>query len=148
MVKIKWFPPSWVQITYNNELLYIDPSYLKKYYIHHPSRIEYSSWPDETDGLPEDLPKADVILITHEHKDHCKYVTINRLSHSRTVIYGPKKCGKVIDNGKLKIIKPGETFIAGSFIISAVFAYNTPGGSAKKKVHKKGTGLGYLISTD
>ena len=43
-------------------------------------KIEFSTWPDPIDGLPErDLQKADVILITHHHKDHCKGVTVNRL---------------------------------------------------------------------
>ena len=53
---LKWFPPAWVQIRAQGRILYIEPAYLKTYFRRHPSRIEYSSWPDPIDGLPEELP--------------------------------------------------------------------------------------------
>lgn len=147
MIRIKWFPPSWVQITHNNSVLYIDPAYLKTYYKKHPTKIEYSTWPDEIDGLPEELPIADGILLTHGHKDHCKRVTINRLSDSDTMIFGPKKC--LSEVGKdLQIVKAGEKIRIKDFQITAVPAYNTPEGSSEKKVHKKGSCLGYKITVD
>ena len=74
-IEIKWFPPSWVQIKISKEkILYIDPAYLKKYYRNYPKKVEFSTWPDPIDGLPEKgLEKADVILVTHHHKDHCTF---------------------------------------------------------------------------
>jgi L-ascorbate metabolism protein UlaG (beta-lactamase superfamily) len=74
-ISIKWFPPSWIQISAQNKLIYIDPAYLKTYFKNYPKRIEFSSWPEPIDGLPEELEKADLILVTHHHKDHCKRVT-------------------------------------------------------------------------
>lgn len=144
MITVKWFPPSWVQIQHGNSILYIDPAYLKKYYTHHPSKIEYSTWPDDIDGLPEKLPPADVILLTHEHKDHCKKVTVNRLSNDRTKIYGPKKCFKEIGE-KLSIIKPGSEINLNDIYITALPSYNALTGGAEKKVHKRGACVGYLI---
>ena len=78
-IYIKWFPPSWFQIKAGNHIIYIDPAYLKTNFAHYPKKIEYSKWPDPIDGLPEELEKGDIILITHHHKDHCKSVTVNRL---------------------------------------------------------------------
>ena len=78
-ISIKWFPPSWIQISAQNKLIFIDPAYLKTYFKNYPKKIEFSSWPDPIDGLPEALEKADLILVTHHHKDHCKRVTVERL---------------------------------------------------------------------
>ena len=75
---IKWFPPSWVQVKAKKRVIYIDPAYLSTNFAHYPKRIEYSKWPDPIDGLPEELERGDIILITHHHKDHCKKVTVNR----------------------------------------------------------------------
>lgn len=144
MITIRWFPPSWVQIQNAKSVLYIDPAYLKKYYTNHPSKIEYSTWPDDIDGLPEQLPVADIILLTHEHKDHCKKVTVNRLSDDKTRIYGPKKCHKEIGN-KLNIIAPGNQIDTPNFSVTALPSYNSSHGSAGKKVHKRGFCIGYLV---
>lgn len=51
-IDIKWFPPSWIQIKYEEYVIYIDPVYLKTYFKDYPHKIEFSSWPDEIDGLP------------------------------------------------------------------------------------------------
>lgn len=85
-ISIKWFPPSWFQIKYKDTIIYIDPAWMRTLFTNYPKKVEFSKWPDPIDGLPEkDLEKADVILITHHHKDHCKRVTVNRL----------KKLGKI-----------------------------------------------------
>ena len=93
-VYLKWFPPSWIQIKTGNKTIYIDPAYLRTYNKHHPQKIEFSSWPDPIDGLPEALEKADVILFTHHHKDHCTRVTANRLRRTDTLLVGPEHCTK------------------------------------------------------
>ena len=146
MLRIKWFPPSWVQIKTNGSILYIDPSYLKKYYSKHPTNIEYTTWPDDIDGLPEKLEIANLILLTHEHKDHCKLVTINRLSNEHTLIYGPEKCKKEIRN--IVVGKIGEEIIKNDFTVKVIPSYNTVDGFAENKVHKKGKCFGYIIQVD
>ncbi|MBW2412472.1 MAG: hypothetical protein JRF72_21945 [Deltaproteobacteria bacterium] len=53
VVSIKWFPPAWIQIKADHRIIYIDPAYLRTYYLKHPDKIEYTQWPDPIDGLPE-----------------------------------------------------------------------------------------------
>ena len=142
---IKWFPPSWFQIKTRNKIIYIDPAYLRTYFTYYPKKIEFSKWPDPIDGLPEELEKADVILLTHHHKDHCKSVTVNRLRHADTLVVAPKRCIKELGKG-IKIIEPGEEIISGDIKIKTVEAYNTEQGSSTRKVHHKGYGVGYLIT--
>lgn len=143
-ISIKWFPPSWVQINTQSNIIYIDPAYLKTYFKDYPKRIEYSSWPDPIDGLPEDLEKADLILVTHHHKDHCKHVTINRLRRSGTLVIAPKRCTKELGED-IRIIRPGERLRFDNVVIEAVESYNTEQGSSTKKQHQKGEGVGYLV---
>lgn len=148
LISIKWFPPSWFYIKTENRVIYIDPAYLKTYFKDYPEKIEFSTWPDEIDGLPEkDLEKADLILITHHHKDHCKHVTVNRLKNDKTVILAPEICTKEIGED-IKVIKPDEELDFEDIKIKVVDAYNTPEGHSTKKFHKKGEGVGYLIKVE
>jgi L-ascorbate metabolism protein UlaG (beta-lactamase superfamily) len=148
LISIKWFPPSWFYIKTENRVIYIDPAYLKTYFKDYPEKIEFSTWPDEIDGLPEkDLEKADLILITHHHKDHCKHVTVKRLKNDKTVILAPEICTKGIGED-IKVIKPDEELDFEDIKIKVVDAYNTPEGHSTKKFHKKGEGVGYLIKVE
>ena len=142
---IKWFPPSWFQIKTSNYIIYIDPAYLRTYFTHYPKKIEFSKWPDPIDGLPEELEKANIILLTHHHKDHCKSVTVNRLKNADTLVVAPKRCIKELGKD-IRVIEPGKEIIFGEIQIRAVEAYNTEQGSSTRKVHHKGYGVGYLIT--
>ncbi len=143
-ISIKWFPPSWIQINSQTKLIYIDPAYLKTYFKDYPTRIEFSSWPDPIDGLPEELEKADLILVTHHHRDHCKRVTVDRLRRPDTLVIAPARCTRELGND-IKTIKPGERQYLDDLVIEAVQAYNTEQGSSTRKQHPKGEGVGYLI---
>ena len=120
---------------------------MRTYYTKYPKKIEFSTWPDPIDGLPEELDKADVILMTHDHKDHCKDVTINRLRRGDTAIIAPKRCVKVLGND-ITVIASGEEITIKNIQIKAVDAYNTEAGSSTRKVHHKGNGVGYLITIE
>jgi L-ascorbate metabolism protein UlaG (beta-lactamase superfamily) len=117
---------------------------LKTYFKDYPKRIEFSSWPDAIDGLPEELEKADLILVTHHHKDHCKRVTVDRLRRPDTLVIAPKRCNEELGEA-IKTIKPGERYSLDNIVIEAVHAYNTKQGSSTRKQHQKGKGVGYLI---
>ena len=145
IIALKWFPPSWTQININNKIIYIDPAYLRTYYTNCTKKIEFSKWPDPIDGLPEKLPKGDLILITHDHADHCKKITADRLRKKNTLIMGPKRCAKKIGND-LRVVEPGTEISFGNITIRATDAYNTQEGSSTQKAHHKGNGVGYLIS--
>jgi L-ascorbate metabolism protein UlaG (beta-lactamase superfamily) len=143
---LKLFPPSWGQIVADGCVAYVDPAYLSTYFVKHPGRIEFSKWPDEIDGLPEPkLPCADVVLLTHAHKDHCKRVTIDRLCDKDTIIVGPKACAKSVGR-RMTIVSPGDEVEHGCLRLRAVAAYNTAGGSSTKKAHPPGRGVGYVLS--
>lgn len=146
-VLIKWFPRSWFQIKTKDTIIYIDPAYLRTYFKDYPKKIEFSKWPDEIDGLPEELEKADIILVTHHHKDHGKGVTVNRLRHADTLIAAPKRCIKELGK-EIEVIEPGEEIASGDIRIKAVDAYNTEQGSSTRKVHRKGYGVGYLLTLE
>lgn len=121
---------------------------MKTYFINYPGKVEFSTWPDPIDALPEkNLKKADLILITHHHKDHCKKVTFNRLKDKNTLILAPEMCTKELGK-KIKTVKPGEEFNFENIKIKTVEAYNTEYGNSTRKLHHKGNGVGYLITVE
>ena len=146
-ITIKWFPPSWLQINTKSSIIYIDPSYMRTYFKNYPKKIEFSKWPDPIDGLPEELEPADIILITHDHTDHCKSVTINRLSRKDTLIVAPKRCTRKIGKS-IQVISPGEEITCDDISIRATDAYNVEHPRRKKIWHHKGDGVGYLLTID
>jgi L-ascorbate metabolism protein UlaG (beta-lactamase superfamily) len=146
-INLKWFPPSWVQIQAKGQFIYIDPAYLSTYFAHYPKRIEYSKWPDPIDGLPEELEKGDVILITHHHKDHCKKVTVDRLKKDKTKILAPGQCTKELGTD-IMLVQPGMEVEIGAVTVQTVDAYNIRQEGKKKLVHKKGNGVGYVITVE
>lgn len=144
-IVIKWFPRSWFQIKAENKIIYIDPAYLKTHFTNHHQKMEFSTWPDEIDGLPEELERGDIILVTHHHKDHGKRVTVNRLKHVDTLVVGTKLCVKELGD-EIKVVLPGEEITHKDVKIKATDAYNTAQGSSTRKVHHKGKGVGYLVT--
>lgn len=144
-VTIKWFPPSWFQIKSNAKTIYIDPAYLRSYFSRYPNKIEFSKWPDPIDGLPEKLAKADLILVTHDHKDHAKDVTVKRLMRKDTLVVGPERCTQNLGKD-IKVVKPGQEFNFKRIKIKIVDAYNTEKGNSTRKVHHKGNGVGYVLT--
>ena len=144
-IYIKWFPPSWVQIKSGDLVIYIDPAYLRTNFARYPKRIEYSKWPDPIDGLPEELEKADIILVTHHHKDHCKKVTVNRLKKDTTTILATRQCARELGK-KITIVTPGVKLDIGDINIRTTAAYNAKRKEQGKLMHKKGDGVGYIIT--
>ncbi len=145
VVSLKWFPPSWVQIKADNKIIYIDPAYLRTYYLRHPNKIEFTKWPQPIDGLPEKLEKADLILVTHDHKDHAKDVTIQRLWEKNTGLFGPRRCQKKLAQD-MTVITAGQKIAFEDIHVKAVEAYNQPKAGGDKIWHPKGNGIGYLIT--
>jgi L-ascorbate metabolism protein UlaG (beta-lactamase superfamily) len=90
--------------------------------------------------------KADIVLATHSHSDHCDPSKIRRVQKDDTLTIAPKDCVSKID-GRTKTLKPGEKVTVGKITVEAVEAYNykrfrSPG----KPFHPKGLGVGYLIT--
>jgi L-ascorbate metabolism protein UlaG (beta-lactamase superfamily) len=145
---IRWFPPSWLLIETHDKVIYIDPAWIQKNFNSYPKKIIFSHYPEPMDGLPElDLPKADIILITHHHQDHIKTATLNRLSTKNTRIFAPIKCEKLIGRPFEKV-NPNDELKVGAIKIKVVYAYNTPSGHSTHKVHHKEECVGYLLTID
>ncbi len=142
---IKWFPRSWVQIKASGQVIYIDPSYMSSYYNKHHGKITFSG--AEDDALPEPLEKGGLILVSHIHKDHCKEITIDRLSNENTVILTPRKY-KAETDARVKFVVPRSRYHFNGIQVEITDAYNTAEGNSTRKVHKRGECAGYIINID
>lgn len=101
--------------------------------------------PVSSSGNYEFLPKADLILITHEHGDHLDVNLINNLKKDGTLVF----CNV---NSAAKIpwamtMKEGSRQEINNIIIEAVPAYNIVNERAPgEPFHPKGAGLGYILT--
>jgi L-ascorbate metabolism protein UlaG (beta-lactamase superfamily) len=91
------------------------------------------------------LPKADLILITHQHGDHLDPKALALIKQEKTKIIATKKCTEKLES--CMVMGNGETKTAAGFKIEAVPAYNIVN---KRKsgdpFHPKGEGNGYIIT--
>jgi len=91
------------------------------------------------------LPKADLILITHSHPDHLDPAAIQAIRSEKTVVIVSEDCaGKV--NGA-EVMKNGDSRTVSNIKIEAVPAYNIVHKSPDGEFyHPKGAGIGYLLT--
>ncbi len=117
-----------LMFNFNNEVIHIDPV---------SQEADYAS-----------MPKADIILVTHEHGDHFDIDAIKKITSSNTKLIFTQKCA---DNAKslsnYTVMKNGDKIIVKNINIEAVPAYNIvnkrPDGSP---FHPKGAGNGYILT--
>ena len=70
------------------------------------------------------LPKADYILVTHEHFDHLDSVAINQLSKEGTELITNARCHEIL-GGKGKVMANGDFLeLPNGWTVDAVPAYN------------------------
>ena len=92
-------------------------------------------------------PKADLILITHDHQDHASPADVARIQKPDTVIVTIAKAAEKL-TGEIKTVKPGDELKVKGVKIKAVPAYNvnkfrSPG----VPFHPKEAGnVGYVIT--
>jgi len=124
-VFIKWLAHASFQIKGEGKVVYVD---LEKY--------------------GEASEKADLILVTHSHTDHCDPSKINKIRKEDTVIIAPEDCVSKI-GGTVKTLKPGEETTVNGIRIRAVEAYNTKRfRSPGNPYHPMRLGVGYLITVE
>ncbi len=84
---------------------------------------------------------ADLILVTHEHFDHCSPEDIKKIQKKGTIVVTVSDCaGKL--QGDVKIVKPGDSLTVSDIEVEAVPAYNL-----EKSFHPKDNGwVGFVFT--
>lgn len=124
-LKITFIKHGSLMLAYDNHNIQIDP--VSEY-------ADYSAF-----------PKADVILITHEHGDHLDLKAIQTLEKTGTQIIANENSQKLL--GKGDIMKNGDVNKSIDYMtIEAVPAYNTTPG--RDKYHPRHRDNGYILTFD
>ncbi len=91
-----------------------------------------------------EMPKADLILVTHEHGDHLDPAAVDKIRTGKTAIVGNKAAAAKI-NGTA--VGNGDSIEAAGFKIEAIPAYNVAHKrESGKPFHPKGNGNGYVLT--
>ena len=124
-LKITFVGHASVFFTFGGKVIHVDP---------------YSSVGDYTQ-----LPKADVILITHEHGDHFDLKALNAVRTPETIVVLTRVCAKELQDGI--ILDNGDTTILGGVRIDAIPAYNIVNKrNTGEPYHPKDVGNGYILT--
>jgi len=84
---------------------------------------------------------ADIILITHDHFDHCSPEDVKAIQGPKTVIVAPPDCKNKL-SGTVKTVKPGDKITVQGIPVEAVPSYNT-----NKQFHpKENDWVGYIFT--
>jgi L-ascorbate metabolism protein UlaG (beta-lactamase superfamily) len=87
-----------------------------------PPTIYFDPW-RLSEGARSALPQADIVLISHEHGDHCSPDDVARVSGPRTVIVASETAAPRL-SGDVRVMRPGDEMVLGDVNIEAVPAYN------------------------
>jgi len=111
--------------TFNGKVIHVDPV---------SEQADYSK-----------LPKADIILITHEHSDHFDLPVIKILRTNQTKLILTETCARKISGGM--VMKNGDVQIIQGIKFEAVPAYNLIHKRDNgQPFHPKGVGNGYILT--
>lgn len=121
---VEWLGHSALKIKISGKTIYIDPYQV---------------------GNPE---KADIILITHSHYDHCSQIDIDKIAKDGTIIMCTADCSskiaRITKKIKLEPVEPGMEIAVDNLKIKTIEAYNV-----SKKFHPKNEyWVGYIIQSN
>ena len=120
---------------------------------HASLRIQYDGLEIQIDPVAEyapatdysKFPKADIILVTHEHFDHFDPDAIKALKKDGTQVIANPSVQKMLGSGM--VLANGESHVLAKGIsLDAVPAYNTTPGHTQ--FHPKGRDNGYVLTMD
>lgn len=93
--------------------------------------------------LADGAEKADLVLVTHAHRDHFSKDDIAKISKPGTVVVGPPSVAEQL-GPQTVVAKAGQTLNAAGLAVDVVPAYNP-----NKKFHPKDAGgVGYIVTLD
>ena len=93
--------------------------------------------------IADGLPAADIILVTHEHYDHCSPEDIAKIANKKTIFVTEPMSAKKLQ-GDVRLLAPGERLEIDGIGVAAVPSYNLD-----KKFHpKKNNWLGFMVTVD
>jgi L-ascorbate metabolism protein UlaG (beta-lactamase superfamily) len=122
-LKVTFIGHGSLMFTFGGKVIHIDP---------------YSKVADYTK-----MPKADVILLTHEHLDHLDLKALNPVRTQKTLVVLTQTCSKQVGG---MVMNNGDTKIIEGLKIEAVPAYNIIHKRDGQPFHPKGIGNGYIIT--
>lgn len=100
--------------------------------------------PVKSSGNYTGIPKADLILVTHEHSDHLDTKLIEELRKPETILFTSKASSSSVAGAVS--MEPGDIMRAGDITVEAVHAYNIVHERSKgMPFHPKGSGLGFIL---
>jgi len=91
----------------------------------------------------KDWEPADIILVTHEHYDHCSPEDIQKVRKASTVIVTEANSAAKL-SGDVRVVQPGDKLTVEGIPIEVVPSYNT-----NKSFHPKENGwLGFIVTVE
>ncbi|MBM4159656.1 MAG: MBL fold metallo-hydrolase [Ignavibacteria bacterium] len=91
------------------------------------------------------MPKADLILVTHEHGDHLDVAAIEKIRTEKTQLAYTQACANSVRGGL--VLKNGDERVIQGIEVEAVPAYNIVHmRSEGVPFHSKGSGNGYVMT--
>lgn len=91
------------------------------------------------------LPKADIILVTHEHFDHFDSATVSLLATPKTRLLMNRRCVDLYGSGTA-LANGDKIRLADDISVEAVPAYNTS--ADRLQFHPQGRDNGYVLTLD
>ena len=129
LVKLHALMHSSMRIEYGGQNIYIDPcSNLRG------RTVDYTA-----------MPKADIILVTHEHFDHYDTAAIRQLTADSTLLIMNPRCVEMYGNGTT-MANGDRRQLADGISLDAVPAYNIT--ADHLQFHPKGRDNGYILTLD
>lgn len=119
-IELRWLGNSGFLIT-DGKIIYIDPY-----------------------NLSSEMPKADIILATHGHSDHCSIADMQKICKSGTIVVVSPDCQSKItklEDVNMQIVELGDEITLENVKIQTIPAYNI-----NKEYHPKSEAMfGYII---